>query len=125
MASNYASVKLSSDFVDEARQEAAVLHRSLGAQVEYWARLGRAIEHAPGFSIDRVREALEGHLRLETLSVAEQDAVLDGLGAEFDEPRAELRDYFAALGASEGAVGSDAKGQLVKRQGSGRVRRVG
>ncbi len=103
MASNYASVKLSSDFVDEARQAAAVLHRSPGAQAEYWARLGRAIEHAPGFSIGRVRQALEGRLRLETLSVAGQDAVLEGLGAEFDQPRTGLRGYFAAPGTSEGA----------------------
>jgi len=34
-ASNRASIKLSSDFVEEARKEAEVLHRSVGAQVEH------------------------------------------------------------------------------------------
>lgn len=125
MASNYASVKLSSDFIDEARQEAAVLHRSLGAQVEYWARLGRAMERAPGFSVSRAREALAGRLQLDGVSAAEQDAALDQLGVELDEPQGQTRDHFAALGAAEGAVGADSKGRLVGRQASGRVRRIG
>ena len=76
MASNFASVKLSGDFVDQARREAEVVHRSVGAQVEYWARLRRAVENTPGFGIDKVRQALDGQLKLERLSVAEQDAVM-------------------------------------------------
>jgi hypothetical protein len=124
MPSNYASVKLSSDFVDEARQEASTLHRSVGAQVEYWAKLGRAIENAPGFNIHQAREALAGG-KLDGLSVAQQDLLLDRLGEDFDAPSAELREHFAALGARDGAVGSNEKGQLVRRQASGRVRRIG
>jgi hypothetical protein len=124
MISNYASVKLSSEFVDEARREAAVLHRSLGAQVEYWARLGRAIEQAPGFSVQKARDALEGRLKLDGLGAAEQDVVLEEFGAAFDEPSPELRDHYAALGAAAGAVGADGRGRLVKRQTSGRLRRI-
>ena len=125
MASNYASVKLSGDFVDQARKEAEVVHRSLGAQVEYWARLGRAVENTPGFGIDRVHQALEGRRKLEDLSEAEQDAVMEAFGAEFDAPSADLKAYYAALGAQEGAVGNDHKGRLVRRQASGRLKQIG
>lgn len=125
MASNFASVKLSGDFVDQARREAEVVHRSVGAQVEYWARLGRAVENTPGFGIDKVRQALDGQLKLEDLSVAEQDAVMDAFGAQFGAPSAELKAHYAALGAPEGAVGADRKGRLVRRQASGRLKQFG
>jgi hypothetical protein len=125
MASNFASVKLSGDLVDQARKEAEVVHRSVGAQVEYWARLGRAVENTPGFGIDKVRQALEGNLKLEDLSEAQQDVVMDAFGAEFDNPSAELKAYYAALGAHEGAVGRDAKGRLVRRMPSGRLKQIG
>jgi len=125
MASSSASVKLSSAFVNEVRQEASVVHRSVGAQVEYWAKLGRAIETAPGFGIDRVRKALDGHAQLETLSAEEQDAVFDQLGDLFDNPPAKLKAHYAELGRRKGAVGGDAQGRLVRREASGRVRRIG
>jgi hypothetical protein len=120
-----ASVKLSSDFLEEARREAGVVHRSVGAQVEYWARLGRALENAPGFGMDRVRQALHGGLRLEDLQRAEQDAVFDYLSAELDAPSPRIRAHYAAIGAEEGAAGSDARGRLVRRDASGGLKRIG
>ncbi|MDB5448889.1 MAG: hypothetical protein JWQ52_17 [Phenylobacterium sp.] len=123
-AANHASIKLSTTFLEEARREADVLHRSVGAQVEHWARLGQAIENAPGFSIRRVREALAGRLQLESLSEAEQDRLFEGLGAAFDAPDAQMRDHFAALGAREGAVGTDGRGGVIRRQASSRQRRT-
>ena len=124
MASNYASVKLSGDFVDQARKEAEVVHRSVGAQVEYWARLGRAVENTPGFGIDKVRQALDGRFTLDGLSGAAQATALDGLSAHFDSPDDGAEAYFAELGAREGAVGRDEKGRLVRRHASGRVRPI-
>ena len=38
-------VKLSDDLVSDARQEAEATDRSLTAQIEHWARLGRNVEH--------------------------------------------------------------------------------
>lgn len=37
-------VKLSDDLIEAAREAAPLAHRSLAAQVEHWASLGRAIE---------------------------------------------------------------------------------
>jgi hypothetical protein len=121
MAKNFSSVKLTSEFVDEARAEADILHRSLGGQIEHWARLGKALENSPGFSMERVREALSGRLRIENLTVGEQDVVFDQLGAHFQTPSDDTRERYAALGRVAGAVGDDECGNLVRRQSDGRL----
>ncbi len=117
MATNHISIKLTTDFVEDARREADVLHRSVGAQVEYWARLGRAIENTPGFDVDAVKHALEGRLALDVLPSGEdRSRGLRRLTAVFDTPDVATRDYFAQLGAREGAVGTDGAGGVVRRQ---------
>ena len=72
--SQFASVKLTAEFVEEVRKEIDLSHRSLASQVEYWAKLGRAIENSDGFSLERVREALEGRLKIEALPPAGEGA---------------------------------------------------
>ena len=114
MAANHASIKLSSAFVDEARREAEVLNRSVGAQVEHWARLGRAFENTPGVGIDRVRDALEGRLKIEDLATSEREAFYDGVFAELNGPDKAMSDHYAAMGAREGAVGTDGQGGVVR-----------
>lgn len=121
MAARHASVKLSAEFLDAARREAEMFNRSLGAQVEHWARMGRAFESAPGVGVDRVRAALQGRLKLEDLTAAEQDAVMDHLGEPWDVA---AETQYAALGRRAGAVGDDAQGRLVKRATAGRLRRA-
>lgn len=98
MAQTFSTVKLSSLLVDEARQEAELLHRSIAGQIEHWVRLGRAVENAEGFSIARVRQALAGELKLETLADDEQDAFFAGLGGAFESPSPELAGGYARLG---------------------------
>ena len=55
-----ASIKLPVDLIEAARQDAGVFSRSIGGQVEHWARIGQALESVPGYSVDRIRAALEG-----------------------------------------------------------------
>jgi hypothetical protein len=98
MASKFATVKLNTQLVDEARREAEVFHRSLGGQIEHWAQIGRALENADGVSAARIRAALEGRLKLEDLSEAEHDAFFDGLGQVFASPGPDVDNAFAALG---------------------------
>jgi len=121
MSKSFSSVKLTSGFVDEARAEADLLNRSLGGQIEHWARLGKALESSPNFSMERIRETLSGRLRIENLSVDEQDAVFDQLGAHFQSPSDDIRERYAALGRVVGAVGDDERGNLVRRQPDGRL----
>ena len=42
----FVSVKLPAALVDQARRAAHTMRRSVASQVEYWATLGRALEHA-------------------------------------------------------------------------------
>jgi hypothetical protein len=124
MAANHASIKLSSAFVDEARKEAETLHRSVGAQVEHWARLGRAFENTPGFDIRKVRGVLEGQLKIEDLTVAEQDRFFEEWGEAFGKPDPKVEAYYAELGAREGAVGMDESGHIVRRMADGSLQRI-
>jgi hypothetical protein len=71
MAPSLASIKLSADLVDAARTDAPLFSRSIGGQVEHWARLGRAIENSPAFPLGRVRAALNGEFNADALSDAE------------------------------------------------------
>ncbi|TFZ01948.1 TA system antitoxin ParD family protein [Ramlibacter humi] len=42
----YVSVKLPADLVNQAREAAQTMRRSVASQIEYWATLGKALEHA-------------------------------------------------------------------------------
>lgn len=42
----YVSVKLPAGLVDQARDAAQTMRRSVASQIEYWATLGMALEHA-------------------------------------------------------------------------------
>ena len=41
------ALKLSDELVDLAKPHAAAEHRSVPKQIEYWARLGKAVEDNP------------------------------------------------------------------------------
>ena len=59
MAANaFASVKLPSSLVAQARQAAQPLRRSVAGQIEYWATLGQIVEHT-GLSVQEARRAIE------------------------------------------------------------------
>jgi hypothetical protein len=53
------SIRVSDVLFTEAEREARLMHRSIAAQVEHWAGLGRALESA-GLTIDAIRSALRG-----------------------------------------------------------------
>ena len=42
----FVSVKLPAELVQRARDAAQTMRRSVASQIEYWATLGRALEHA-------------------------------------------------------------------------------
>lgn len=44
--STFSSVKLPAALVEQAREAAQPMRRSVAGQIEYWATLGRALEHA-------------------------------------------------------------------------------
>jgi hypothetical protein len=42
----FVSVKLPATLVNQAREAAQTMRRSVASQIEYWATLGKALEHA-------------------------------------------------------------------------------
>ncbi len=55
--SSFASVKLPSGLVRQAREAAAPMRRSVAGQIEYWATLGRIAE-ASGLTVSEAQEAI-------------------------------------------------------------------
>jgi ParD-like antitoxin of type II bacterial toxin-antitoxin system len=73
-ASNFASVKLPTSLVRDAREMAGLMRRSVAGQIEYWATLGRAAEQS-GLSMQESREVIENY-EVAVRTAAPPDCVL-------------------------------------------------
>jgi hypothetical protein len=62
-----ASVKLSDETIESARQQAQIFQRTLGGQVDYWAKIGRLAEMYPGLTFDYLQKLMREN-RLQQLS---------------------------------------------------------
>lgn len=51
-------IKLSDDIIQAARQHAAVSHRSVPKQIEYWSRIGKIAEENPDLPYDFIKDIL-------------------------------------------------------------------
>ena len=77
-------VKLSGELVEEARHSASLLHRSLTAQIEHWAAIGRAIEsQLPGDALNRLLAQLGGTMKISRVAAADQRQQIATVLAEF------------------------------------------
>ena len=56
----FASVKLSASLVAQAREAAQPMRRSVAGQVEYWATLGRIVEHS-GLTAQEAQTAIANY----------------------------------------------------------------
>ena len=52
------AVKLSDEFIKLAKLHAAAEHRSVPKQIEYWARLGKAVEDNPELPCHLIKDTL-------------------------------------------------------------------
>jgi len=60
------ALKLSDELIDLAKPHATAEHRSIPKQIEYWARLGKAVEDNPELPLQFIKDTL--------LAVAEANA---------------------------------------------------
>ena len=60
MLKSFTSVKLPESLVQQARDAAQPLRRSAAGQIEYWATLGRVVEHS-GLTVQEARVAIENY----------------------------------------------------------------
>lgn len=51
-------LKLSADLVEMAKPHAAAEHRSIPMQIEYWARLGKAVDENPELPLQFIKDTL-------------------------------------------------------------------
>ncbi len=52
------AMKISEELVNDAKPYAAAEHRSVPKQIEYWARIGKAVTENPDLPVAMVREIL-------------------------------------------------------------------
>jgi hypothetical protein len=52
------ALRLSDELVDMAKAHAAAEHRSVPKQIEYWARLGRAVDDNPNLPVQFIKDTL-------------------------------------------------------------------
>ena len=81
----FASVKLPTALVDQAREAAQPMRRSVAGQVEYWATLGRIVEHS-GLTAQEAQTAIanyEATVRRAGPSATDSDSQADALLSQF------------------------------------------
>jgi hypothetical protein len=111
---------LSDTLVTQARREAGTFNRTLSGQIEYWVRLGQAVEAVPGFDMRRVRAALGGQLDAQLLSRDERLVFEENLGEVLAAPSASAAVAMRELREAGAAVGLDGEGRLVRTISGGR-----
>lgn len=90
------NVKISEETVKAARQQSAVANRSMGAQIDYWAKLGRLVELYPGLTFDFLQKLMREN-RLDQLQKMQEEEPnfnalsLNTLGYQFDRDEANAR----------------------------------
>ena len=52
------SIRINQDLYELAKQDAALEHRSIAGQIEFWARVGRAALDNPDLPVNFVAESL-------------------------------------------------------------------
>ena len=81
----FSSVKLSADLVQQARDAAQPLRRSAAGQIEYWATLGRVVEHS-GLTVQESRLAIENYEA--AVKAAQKDRIVADLTSQLLEAEA-------------------------------------
>jgi hypothetical protein len=115
-------IRVSAGTMSLARAEAALSGRSLSSQVDYWARLGHAIEHSPAFDRNRVNAALAGQLGAEVLNDEETEVFLSQLGEAMETIETPSgAAFWVKLRTEGGGVGMDDDGRLVRGRPDGTV----
>lgn len=115
------SIRLPDSLVEDARSNAMAFKRTISGQLEHWARLGQAIEAAPGFDLARIRAVLDGRFNADMLSPEEMEIYEDLLGEALATPDADELAFFEKLTKQGGAVGYDDAGRYVRSLPGGKL----
>lgn len=108
------AVRVSTAMMESARVQGVRAGRSIAQQLEYWARIGRAMENAPGMSVARIRSMLDGKIGYDDLNGDEQLAAREDLAHQITQlkPGKGLQQELIASGLPYSGV--DDRGRLVR-----------
>lgn len=126
-------VRISFDLLESARRDAALEGRSLQAQLEYWATLGRAVDETPGRAravlaaragfadLARVDAALRAEIHIDDLNPAERSLYLERLDAWMEDDTANYNSPFYVALRAEGGWCAEDDGTLYHLNGDGEI----
>jgi len=77
-------VKISEEFVAVAQAESTMMNRTIGGQVEYWAKLGRRLEVSGAVGTDVIRALMSGQGSVQSLTAADDERYLDALSTRLE-----------------------------------------
>lgn len=117
------AVKVSDAEMSEIRRAAALQHRSLSGQAEYWLRLGRAVERDPRFGHARIEQALQGLVAPMALESDLQDAYFEKLASSQWEASPVEDAFFSEMRVNGEGVGLDDRGNIVFGQNAKAAKR--
>lgn len=106
------SVKLSESFIEVATEESRVMERTIGGQIEYWAKIGRQVEASGALGVEGVRLLLMGKGSVQALTAADEPAYLDALTSKLeslDGSDSTVVDSLRARGVSIASADDDGK----------------
>ena len=108
------ALKLTSELVDSARAPAVTWRRSTTAQIEYWARIGRAFDAMEDVHHGDIRRALRSEVDFDALNAPERATALASLEAEFLDPRGDPAFHAGKTAARLAYTVLDDAGELIE-----------
>lgn len=111
------SIKISDNEMVFLREESALSSRSVARQAEHWLRIGRAIEQAPTFNYQHIRNALAGLISPDKLSGEEREVFFDRFAdSMWSKATSDEKAAFAQALGQGTLVGVNDNGELVYQQ---------
>jgi hypothetical protein len=112
---NQRTVRIGKYFLIVAAKEGCLASRSAAGQIEYWAKIGRAITSSPGFSAADINAVLAGQMTVEELNAVERATFFAHVPAMFENPSQEMVAAYANL-SDDTATGTDPEPTKRRRQ---------
>ncbi len=109
------SIKISDQDMEIIRAEAELSSRSIAGQVTHWMKIGRAIERAPEFTYEHVRQALAAEKSPDALTGEEQAVYIDELLAAAAVETPQQAAFFEKRRREGLGVGTDENGDIVRQ----------
>ena len=116
------AVRVTTELISSARKSGGRMGRSIAQQIDYWARLGRALEAQPQVSLPHIQAVLDGRADYDFLTGDEQTVAREEMIQRVEQgPRAGQPSlYEELLAAGLPFTDMDDKGKPVQVSAEGK-----